>query len=87
MATIVVNCSKRKRMTPNLRLSARDLARGTLEEVSRQWNERVASSTQLTKAEDLMAVGSLEKPRGRTNSWQRNCSSYPRDSASYSLAT
>jgi hypothetical protein len=51
MATIVVNCSKRKRVAPSL--SARELGRGTLEELSRQWNERVASATKLTKADDL----------------------------------
>lgn len=50
MATIVVNCSKRKRMAPTLNLSAQNLRRGSLAQVGRQWDERVASSDRPIKA-------------------------------------
>lgn len=50
MTTIVVNCSKRKRVASIANLAAQSLARGSLDEVIRRWNERVTVSERCIEA-------------------------------------
>lgn len=50
MTIIVVNCSKRKRVASSASLLAQSLARGSLDEVSRRWEERVTLSERRVEA-------------------------------------
>jgi hypothetical protein len=50
MTTILINCSKRKRIAPDAGLCAGTLDRGSLDAVSRGWDERIALSKPLIEA-------------------------------------
>jgi hypothetical protein len=55
MATIVTNCSKRKRLAPDASLVARSLAPGSLDAVSNEWAGRLRASQPRVEACKLYA--------------------------------